>query len=365
MFSLGGALWPLGTTALLGALEVEAETPGALCPPLPTAIATLSERLGTLEDDYTLRYSVLRNVAKGETALQLVMTNVEGRVVLERRVPLGPEGCETAAQVMAHVVETFLAEESPKGDNPPANSESEGPPVPEPAPKNPAENPREREPSETSPPSNASQAPLAPLPPPTAAAAREPDPRANPRAPRFVLGVGPALSFEAALDVLVSARVPSPWRATEDWSLYLGAAIPLYAQHTRDARLGAEVGSTNPLFFLEVAYRWLLSDTVHLFVGAGALTVVQTAWINAETGVSASPGQTRVLFAPSLGASLSFLLGKNLELSAGAFGGPTLTGLASPYIFTLDSSQRDEPEVEVLPPSAVSGFAAATVGWRF
>lgn len=345
MFSVVGALWPLGMTALLGALQVEAETPGALCPPLPTANATLTERLGTVEDDYVLRYSVLRNGAKGETSLGLVMTNSEGEVVLDRRVPLGPEGCESAAQVMAHVVETFFAEQSLNASSQPPNDEATK------APRNAAD-------------VEASQPPV----PDVVAVPMQESENASHSdllTPRVTLGAGAALSFEGVFNLALTARIPSPWPKARDFSLYLGGTIPLAAEHTFDAQLGTEIGSTSALLFLEVAYRWVLSRPIHLFVGAGALGVVQTAWIPAEIGVTSGAGQTRFLLAPSLGVSLSFLLGKNVELGMGAFGGPTLTGLAAPYVFSFDSSQRDPPEVEVLPPPALSGLALATLGWRF
>lgn len=347
MFSVGGALWPFGVTALVGALQVEAETPGALCPPLPTATATLSERLGTVEDDYVLRYSVLHNGAKGETSLGLVMTNAEGQVVLDRRVPLGAEGCESAAQVMAHVVETFFAEQS-------LNAPATAPGEPQEA-SGPTE-PRGSEPKAGTPATPADVG---------MSKEGETTAKSNLLTPRVTLGAGAALSFEGVINLALAARIPGPWPKARNFSLYLGGTIPLAAEHTFDATLGTEIGSTSALLFLEVAYRWVLTRPIHLFVGAGALGVVQTAWIPAETGVTSGAGQTRFLLTPSLGVSLAFLIGKNLELGVGALGGPTLTGLASPYVFSFDSSQRDPPEIEVLPPPAFSGLALATLGWRF
>jgi|GEM_PF-4775975 len=353
MFSVGGALWPFGVTALMGALQVEAETPGALCPPLPTATATLAERLGTVEDDYVLRYSVLRNGAKGETSLQIIMTDASGQVVLERRVPLGPEGCESAAQVMAHVVETFFAEQSLRASPPLASNEGAAPDA------------NSASPTSNEPPLSQRDSSTAPAPIPPAVGASPQPVKSDFLTPRVTLGAGAALSFEGVVNIALTARIPSPWPKARDFSLYIGGTIPLAAEHTFDAQLGTEIGSTSALLLVELAYRWVLARPIHLFVGAGALGVVQTAWIPTETGVTSSSGQTRFLLAPSLGVSFAFLLGENVEVAVGGFGGPILTGLASPYIFSFDASQRDPPEIEVLPPSAFSGLGVVTLGWRF
>ena len=107
MFWLGG----------FPALEVTTSTPDALCPPIEEARAAIKARVGEVQGDYHVEFSLIRGL-DGQQRLQLVVREAE-QPVLERALPLDDSGCQDAAQALALVLERYFdaVEKSPASDS--------------------------------------------------------------------------------------------------------------------------------------------------------------------------------------------------------------------------------------------------------
>jgi hypothetical protein len=114
MFWLGG----------FPALEVTTSTPDALCPPIEEARAAIKARVGEVQGDYHVEFSLVRGL-DGRQQLALVVRRAE-EPVLERALPLDDAGCQDAAQALALVLERYF-DAVEKG--PPPDSELEPIPV--------------------------------------------------------------------------------------------------------------------------------------------------------------------------------------------------------------------------------------------
>lgn len=133
MFWLGG----------FPALEVTTSTPDALCPPVEEARAVINARVGEVQGDYHVEFSLVRGL-DGQPRLHLVLREAE-RPALERVLPLGDAGCQDAAQTLALVLERYFdaVEKSPK----PEPTLEPIPDRPSDQPKPPAENRRAQPPA--------------------------------------------------------------------------------------------------------------------------------------------------------------------------------------------------------------------------
>jgi len=96
MFWLGG----------FPALEVTTSTPDALCPPVEEARAAIKARVGEVEGDYHVEFSLVRGL-DGQQRLELVVREGQQRV-LERALQLDKSGCQDAAQALALVLERYF-----------------------------------------------------------------------------------------------------------------------------------------------------------------------------------------------------------------------------------------------------------------
>lgn len=96
MFWLGG----------FPALEVTTSTPDALCPPIEEARAAIKARVGEVQGDYHVEFSLVRGL-DGQQRLQLAVREGELQV-LERALPLDDAGCQDAAQALALVLERYF-----------------------------------------------------------------------------------------------------------------------------------------------------------------------------------------------------------------------------------------------------------------
>jgi hypothetical protein len=107
MFWLGG----------FPALEVTTSTPDALCPPIEEARAAIKARVGEVQGDYHVEFSLVRAL-DGQQRLELVVRKAE-EPVLERALPLDDAGCQDAAQALALVLERYFdaVEKSPTPDS--------------------------------------------------------------------------------------------------------------------------------------------------------------------------------------------------------------------------------------------------------
>lgn len=107
MFWLGG----------FPALEVTTSTPDALCPPIEEARAAIKARVGEVQGDYHVEFSLVRGL-EGQQRLELVVRESE-KSVLERSLPLDDAGCQDAAQALALVLERYFdaVEKSPVADS--------------------------------------------------------------------------------------------------------------------------------------------------------------------------------------------------------------------------------------------------------
>jgi hypothetical protein len=107
MFWLGG----------FPALEVTTSTPDALCPPIEEARAAIHARVGEVQGDYHVNFSLVRGL-DGRQRLELVVREAE-QPVLERALPLDDAGCQDAAQALALVLERYFdaVERSPTPDS--------------------------------------------------------------------------------------------------------------------------------------------------------------------------------------------------------------------------------------------------------
>lgn len=119
-------LWgQLLVVAQLGsALVVETGSPDALCPDLTRTREAVAARLGTLdvaEAGWIATYTIghAPDAGRGDF-VRLLLHDPEGRVRLERDLPLEPGGCAAMAQAIAVVLDRYfraLAEaEAPTGD---------------------------------------------------------------------------------------------------------------------------------------------------------------------------------------------------------------------------------------------------------
>jgi hypothetical protein len=94
------------------ALFVETGSPDALCPELAQTRRAVAERLGALETPggrWVARYTMLHapDSAAGDF-VELTLTDAEGRLRLERKLPLRGESCRTMAQVIAMVLDSYF-----------------------------------------------------------------------------------------------------------------------------------------------------------------------------------------------------------------------------------------------------------------
>jgi len=107
MFWLGG----------FPALEVTTNTPDALCPPIEEARAAIKARVGEVQGEYHVEFSLVRGL-EGQPRLELVVREA-GQPVLERVLPLDATGCQDAAQALALVLERYFdaVEKGPQPDS--------------------------------------------------------------------------------------------------------------------------------------------------------------------------------------------------------------------------------------------------------
>ncbi len=107
MFWLGG----------FPALEVTTSTPDALCPPIEEARAAIKARVGEVQGDYRVEFSLVRAL-DGQQRLELVVRKAD-QPVLERALPLDQAGCQDAAQALALVLERYFdaVEKAPPTDS--------------------------------------------------------------------------------------------------------------------------------------------------------------------------------------------------------------------------------------------------------
>jgi hypothetical protein len=398
--SFGGVLLAPSLVALLGSLTVDPKTPDAFCPTQQALEAVLSERLGELEDDYTLEYTVTRNISRHETTLHVVLLGPDGGPVLDRRVPLGPDGCSGAAHLIAHIVEAHWADpglrEAPAEAPPtsPSGIQEQAK-----APEIPLDSESLRQPAIPPTPTLilGPYSPAAPLSVPTppslgttysrenealsrlrlkdetpvgvgkAGEARSRRPEASIQEGglklRPSLGLGLGVTLEGGSVALLQSSIPLD---KNQWTLRLSAAAPIATTVLTDSYLGLQIETFSPLAAFELAYRIARGRRTNLAVGVGFLAFLQVAWIHDDPdfGIVSEGPQARMLGAPSAGFDLSYLLVPRWELALSVFGGPTPLATAD-FTFTpgAGSSAGQDP-VRVLLPGPLVGIAALTVSRR-
>lgn len=97
--------------SILGAsqLTVVSETPDALCPPLEKAQSAVAARVGKVSGGpFVAKYAVVRDPARGQKALRLVLTGATGELLLERKIALSAGDCGVAAQTLALILEGYF-----------------------------------------------------------------------------------------------------------------------------------------------------------------------------------------------------------------------------------------------------------------
>jgi hypothetical protein len=378
MVHLWGLLLAPGLMGHLGTLRVEAETPDAFCPAPHVLEQVVRERLGELEDDFTLRYTVTRNISRGETTLQIVLLSSGGEVVLQRKVPLGPDGCDGAALLITHVLEAHLLEReatpelaagsvAPNDPTPGANGEPtprvemprEAPATPKPG----AYYPRENE--------GLRQFQLREGTPIGATHSgdqrtRRPSTELDPRSlkPRASAGVGVGVTFQGGSTLTLEGRVPT---GDDRWSVHLSLAVPLAATSTVDGTLGLEIHSVSPGGAAELSYRVIHKHATSLFLSVGFIGFAQVAWIDdsPSSGIRSSGAQTRFLGAPTAGVALAYVLVPNWEVNFNVLGGPTPVSTLTFAFAPSPGMPPGEEVVAVLEPSPVVGLAALAFSHRF
>jgi hypothetical protein len=103
----------LGTLLFLtlsyGALNVESETPLALCPDPAAAQAAIAERLGTSHiTPHTLRYAFVTDAQSGQSYVRVRLYNTEEAILLERLIPIENGDCSSAPLAIAVIAESYL-----------------------------------------------------------------------------------------------------------------------------------------------------------------------------------------------------------------------------------------------------------------
>jgi len=124
-------------------LNVETDSPDALCPDLGTTRQAIHDRLGTLalegdEQGWTARYTVGHAPGAEGDFVRLVLIDPSGTQRLVRDLPSGGTSCATLAQAIALVVERYFRELTPGTEAvalpsaPPAETVTRVEPVPPP-----------------------------------------------------------------------------------------------------------------------------------------------------------------------------------------------------------------------------------------
>lgn len=95
--------------AAAAGLRVTTDSPDALCPPLEQAQQATRARLGEVEGGpYEARYVLVRDAETGSDSLRLMLTDAEGKTLLERTLPITPGGCKDASQAIALILERYF-----------------------------------------------------------------------------------------------------------------------------------------------------------------------------------------------------------------------------------------------------------------
>jgi hypothetical protein len=146
-FMLMSALWGVTLARVASAatgLEVETDSPDALCPDLATTRDAIHSRLGTLALDadqrgWTLRYTV--GHAPGGTGdfVRLELSDPSGATRLVRDLPREGVSCPTLSQAIALVVERYFRELAPPLQEQATVALSSAAAEPRPAPRTPPE----------------------------------------------------------------------------------------------------------------------------------------------------------------------------------------------------------------------------------
>lgn len=324
-----GPLFAITTGA--AALVVTTDSPDALCPPLEQARAATQARVGEVEGGpYEARYVTVRDAESGVEQLRLVLTNASGKTLLERTIPLGPDGCKDASQAIALILERYFR----------------GVPGARLAPQTTPEvssrvTPARSPPSTPSTPEH-SRAPKTSLPPPAAVGAYDRGPAEPSLSPTTLLSFlargGAGVDHLGTPEVAIGAELST----ASFWAIGIDGVFGLAPAAHADQ--GFELESTTHSLYASSLF--LLGPYGSWSLGAGPWLGAQRQAIELRDDATVPQGDpTRWVFAVGAQAALRFTVANNVRLDLVPRLGTQLAGTR----FAIVDTEGTQTEVLALP----------------